>query len=356
MRGEEGAFWRCAPGRPGEVARDPPRVTGEPARPDALLRHRRWPAVGVRRVTNVGKVMNVSSGPRAPTREECIERARRLAPALAERAERTEARRGLTDETIADLVGSGLIRALLPRHHGGFELDFDLILSVCLELGRACAATAWVGSFYMVHAWVVGLFPRAAQAEVWARDPDTLIATRISFHGSNAVRVSDGLLLSGRWPQTSGVDHAEWIALCSTEALAHGDEYLFCLVPRRDLRIDDTWYASGLRGSGSHTVVTEGVFVPSHRTIRLRDLLDGTCPGGAAPGAGPLYRLPACGGYMSSLAGPVLGAAWGALDACAEASKGVRGGPGSLGPAHQVSIAEAAAELDCATLLLRRGF
>jgi 3-hydroxy-9,10-secoandrosta-1,3,5(10)-triene-9,17-dione monooxygenase len=295
--------------------------------------------------------------PPAPTRDDCVDRARRLAPRLAERAERTEAARRLLDETVADLVESGLVRTLLPRRYGGAELDFDLVLGVCLELGRACASTAWVGSFFINHAWVVGLFPRAAQDEVWAADPDALVATRVSFGGSTARRVSGGVLLSGVWPQTSGVDHAGWMALCAERALpAGGAETLFCLVPRGDVRIQDTWFASGLRGSGSHTVLAEGVFVPDHRTIQLRDFLDGTCPGGQAPGAGPLYRLPASGGYMPILAGPIVGAALGALSACAEASKRVRGGPGSLGPAHQVTLATAAADIDGAALLLHRHF
>jgi 3-hydroxy-9,10-secoandrosta-1,3,5(10)-triene-9,17-dione monooxygenase len=300
--------------------------------------------------------MNARTEPGALTREECVEKARRLAPRFAARSELTEAQRRLTDETVADLVESGLVRTLLPRRYGGAELDFDVVLSVCLELGRACAATAWVGSFFMNHAWVVGLFPRLAQDEVWAKNPDALVATRISFHGNRAVRVSDGFLLSGSWPQTSGVDHTEWMALCTGEVVAGGVEHRFCLVPKKDVRIEDTWFASGLRGSGSKTVVAERVFVPSHRTIRLRDFLDGTCPGGEEPGAGPLYRLPASGGYMPILAGPILGAAAGALGACVEASRRVQGGPGSLGPAQQVSFADAAAELDSVTLSMRRHF
>jgi len=288
------------------------------------------------------------------TGDACVEKARALAPRLAERAGRTEALRRLPDETVADLVESGLVRALMPRRHGGAELGFDVVLRVCLELGRACAATAWVGSFFMNHPWIVGLFPRVAQDEVWAADPDALIATRVSLHGSQAVRVEGGVLLTGSWAQTSGVDHAAWMALCANETLASGVETLFCLVPRRDVTLRDTWFAAGLRGSGSHTVQADRVFVPGHRTIRFQDFLDGTCPGGRAPGAGPLYRLPASGGYMPILAGPILGAARGALEACAEAGKRVRGGPGSLGPAHQVALAEAAAEIDSATLLLER--
>jgi 3-hydroxy-9,10-secoandrosta-1,3,5(10)-triene-9,17-dione monooxygenase len=303
-----------------------------------------------------GQTVTACAGPRALTRAECLERARSLAPRFAERAERTEAERRLTDETVADLVESGLVRTLLPRRYGGAELDFDVVFSVCLELGRACAATAWVGSFFMNHAWVVGLFPRIAQEEVWATNRDALVATRFSLRGSELVPTSEGFLLTGTWPQTSGVDHVQWMALCANVTRAGREETFFCLAPKADLRIVDTWRASGLRGSGSHTVVAERAFVPSHRVIALKDFMDGTCPGGRAPGAGPLYRLPASGGYMPILAGPIVGAARGAVDACAEASKRVRGGPGSLGSPQKVTLAEAAAEIDSVTSLLHWHF
>jgi 3-hydroxy-9,10-secoandrosta-1,3,5(10)-triene-9,17-dione monooxygenase len=213
--------------------------------------------------------MDSTARTRALTRDECIEKARHLAPRFAERSERTEAQRRLTEETVEDLVESGLVRTLLPERYGGSELDFDVVFSVCLELGPACAATAWVGSFFMNHAWVVGLFPRAAQDEVWKRNPDALIATRVSFQGNHIARVSDGYFLSGRWSQTSGVEHTEWMALCANDASSEAVETLFCLVPNRELRIEDTWFATGLRGSCSQTVIAEngssGEFVGQFR-------------------------------------------------------------------------------------------
>ena len=299
---------------------------------------------------------NFKSKPAVLTREDCVEKARLLAPRFAERCQRTEAERRVTDETVADFVESGLVRALLPKQFGGSELDFETVLDVCLELGGACASSAWIGSFFMNHAWVVGLFSGAAQEEVWGKNPDALIATRISFHGGTVARTNDGFLLSGRWAQTSGVDHTEWIALCANEPVGDGVETVVCLVPKTDLSIEDTWFASGLRGSGSKTVVADKVFVPAYRTILFKEFMDGTCPGGKLPGAGPLYRLPASGGYMPILAGPILGAAKGALRGCVEASLRVRGGPGSLGPTQRASVAEAAGDLDAATLLLRHHF
>jgi alkylation response protein AidB-like acyl-CoA dehydrogenase len=291
--------------------------------------------------------------PEVLTSKDCTQRARVLAPKFAERAQRTESQRRLMEETVSDFVESGLVRALLPRQFGGSELDFEVVLNVCLEIGRACGSSAWVGSFFMNHAWVVGLFPHAAQDEVWGKNPNALIATRVSFFGGNALRTNEGFLLSGRWSQTSGVDYTEWFALCANEKVGDSVQSVVCLIPRADISIEDTWYSSGLKGSGSKTVVAENVFVPNYRTILFRDFMDGTCPGGKLAEAGPLYRLPGSGGYVPILAGPILGASYGALEGCVDAGLKVRGGPGSLGPAQRATVAEAAASLDAATLLLR---
>jgi len=39
------------------------------------------------------------------------------------------------------------------------------------------------------------------------------------------------------------------------------------LLPRPDYQILDTWFASGMRGSGSKDIVIKDAFVPAHRTV-----------------------------------------------------------------------------------------
>ena len=56
------------------------------------------------------------------TREELQERARKLAPAIAERADECEKLRRLPDETIADFKRTGLLRALVLPLYGGYGL------------------------------------------------------------------------------------------------------------------------------------------------------------------------------------------------------------------------------------------
>ena len=70
----------------------------------------------------------------------------------------------------------------------------------------------------------------------------------------------------------------------------------------------DTWHTMGMRGTGSHDIVAEDVFVPEHRMARPRPLTD---PGQAF--RGPLYRTtiwPA----VAALAPPALGIAQSAIE------------------------------------------
>ena len=92
------------------------------------------------------------------------------------------------------------------------------------------------------------------------------------------------------------------------------------LLPRADYRIDDNWRVSGLCGTGSKDIVVEGAFVPEHRTHRFVDAFALNSPGQAV-NRGPLYRLPFGCVFSSAIAVPAIGAARGALELFAGASR-----------------------------------
>ena len=64
----------------------------------------------------------------AINREDLIERARQLVPALRERGEATEANRRIPDETHQALLDAGLYRMFQPKRYGGFEMDYALMV------------------------------------------------------------------------------------------------------------------------------------------------------------------------------------------------------------------------------------
>ncbi len=76
------------------------------------------------------------------SRDEAMQRARELVPALRERAARGEDARAMLPETETDLHGAGLFRIVQPKRWGGMELDFTALVDIPAELGRGCASTA----------------------------------------------------------------------------------------------------------------------------------------------------------------------------------------------------------------------
>jgi alkylation response protein AidB-like acyl-CoA dehydrogenase len=63
------------------------------------------------------------------------------------------------------------------------------------------------------------------------------------------------------------------------------------LIPRSDFVIEDDWFTSGLRGTGSKSLRIDEAFVPEHRSILQAELEAGASPGRAVNPA-PLYKLP----------------------------------------------------------------
>ncbi|HZS01038.1 MAG TPA: acyl-CoA dehydrogenase family protein [Chloroflexota bacterium] len=288
-----------------------------------------------------------------PSVEELAARAEALLPRLRERAARAEELRRVPDETIAEFREAGFFRLFQPARYGGYELDYGPVqLALGSVLGRACGSSAWVQSVVACHAWLLGMFPLAAQDAVWGEDPETLLSTAISMQTGIARPVAGGYEVTGHWEFSSGVDAVQWVMVfVPVEAAAGPPPMRCCVLPRADWQIVDNWYATGLRGTGSKDVVIEGAFVPEERAVGLDLLGSGRGPGGALPDAAYIYRLPLFPVFPYNLVGPALGIARGAVE---EYVAQTMARPDRLNLAtRHLRIAESAAEVDAAEALLR---
>jgi len=285
------------------------------------------------------------------TREEMIQRATALVPRLRERAERTEQLRRLPDETIADLVDSGLLRIGNPDRFGGLGLDVDTAFEVTLELGRGCGSTAWCYSVLNTHNWMLGHWPEQGQEECFADSPDTLASSGFDPGRARVEVVPGGYRLSGRWSFSSGCDASRWVMV---GGLTPGGHHLF-LVPMAEVTIVDTWFVSGLRGTGSKDLVIDDVFVPSYRAVEMRRMRDGQTDGWALHGR-PSYRAPMASVNLA-LEAPIVGMARGAVEAFSDqlrSRKRPDGTPLTHSVASQLRLAESSAEADTARCLMRQ--
>ena len=292
--------------------------------------------------------------------EPLLQRARDLQPLLRERALETEGLRRVPDENVQAILDSRLNLIGVPMRFGGLDVDFSLMHDIAFELGRACGATAWCYSLWAVHNWWVGHYSPEAQEEIYADGPDVLICSGgYSLH-SSAEPVEGGYLLSGQWQFSSGCDHSSWAILHTPTA----DGSLGTLVPASDFAIQhDTWFVSGMQGTGSKDVVVCDAFVPAHRAV--------TAPAGMRV---PLYeegwspreyhRQRRYGAHFGALivwdlVAPAIGIAQGAIDEFSLRLRGSSGRPraavrvlGGTGMTHDWAISRRIVEaVECPVFL-----
>lgn len=289
-----------------------------------------------------------------------IERARQMLPALRERASRAEQLRRLPDETDREFRAAGFYRLFQPTLFGGLELDYGIHTELAAEVARACPSSGWALSITASHAWIFGMFPPQAQKEFWGADPQATIAT--SFFGDKVTvtREGTGFRIKGRWKFSSNVDHchaALLMALLPPSGGSGRPSVYFLFVPRKDYRIEDTWHAAGLMGTGSNDIVVEDALVPEPYAVDLALCTRGKAPGGAFH-ANPLYRLPLYAVFPYTLVGAAVGAAQGALDHVSETLQGRNAVLSQIRLREQqpiqMRVAEAEAEINAARALLRQ--
>ena len=287
-----------------------------------------------------------------------IARARALIPHLRDRAARTEELRRLPPETERDLHDTGLFRIVQPKRVGGSEFDYVALVDCADTLGQADASVAWNFANLASHHWMLGMFDKRAQDLVW-KDPDVLIASSFIFPAGRARKVDGGYVLRGSWPFSSGVDSSEWNMLASvvsSDDEADGIEYRIFLLNKSDYKINDTWNATGLRGTGSNDVEVNDAFVANPMTVAVSDLAGGPTPGSTVnPNA--LYALPVFSLFPYVLSGVALGNAQACLDDYVEvarhrASTYNRAKLADL-QSTQIKIAEASAKIDAARVIMR---
>lgn len=206
-----------------------------------------------------------------------ISAAKALRALIIETRKDTEAQRCLPDAVVKGLRQSRLCRLALPSEIGGLEADPVVALQVYEELASVEASVAWIVWNNSLPCFFGRFLSTAVRSEIFGQ-VDGMYASSTRATGRAAVK-DDGYLVSGRWSLVSGCLHADWICvMCTVEKdgelqmIQPGmPETRFLFVPKGSYQIIDTWHVGGLRGTGSHDVAIDGVFVPMERTCAPTD-------------------------------------------------------------------------------------
>ena len=280
-------------------------------------------------------------------------RLRDVLPRIRKRREEIEAARQLPRDLAEELRRTGLFDLSVPRALGGREAEPIELLRAIEMVATADGSAGWLAMVGVANNATAGYMPEAGAREVYA-DP-TVPSAGIAAPAGAATRVAGGVKVSGRWPFASGIAHCDWVfAGClvmengKPRMTEHGPEIVHACVPVRDVQIHDTWYVSGLRGTGSQDFSVAEVFVPQQRVFNLFDA------SGYRPE--PLYQMPAVHLFVLQVVAVSLGIARSALDEVTELAGSkvptLFQQPLADRPMAQVELARAEAALGAARALV----
>ncbi len=210
---------------------------------------------------------------------------------------------------------AGIFGMVMPRAWGGPELDLLTQFRVIETLAMADGSVGWCAMIGCDSGYITAFLDQDVARGMY---PDIRVATGAAATPTGkARRIPGGYRVEGRFPFVSGCHHCEWLWLgcvvnendVPRENQAGVPETRQCLVRLSQCEILDTWYTTGLRGTGSNDVLLRDTFVPEEHTFSFQDPA-------LIKRAGPLYSFP----YLFIAKGPAaaLGIARHAVDALIE--------------------------------------
>jgi alkylation response protein AidB-like acyl-CoA dehydrogenase len=238
-----------------------------------------------------------------------------LGPKVRAAGDEMEQMRRVPPHLAQAMKDTGVFGMVLPRSWGAPELDPLTQIRVIEALAMAEGSAGWCAMIGCDSGYITAFLDENVAHEMY---PDIWVATAATVTATGqATPVRGGYRVSGRFPFASGCQHCEWVwAGCNVvengtaRVNAAGiPETRTCFVRLADCEVLDTWHTTGLRGTGSHDLAIQDVFVPAEQTFSFQDP-------NLVKRPGPLYAFPLM--FIAKGAAPALGIARHAIDAVIE--------------------------------------
>jgi alkylation response protein AidB-like acyl-CoA dehydrogenase len=202
--------------------------------------------------------------------EPFIAKARELRPLFASEAPGGDKLRAPTPAAEKALMDNNLLTMLLPQRWGGAGLSMTGFAKVQMELAKGDPSISWVSQIINGTTWVASLSSDATQYALYGQGPK-LVCGAYNPPG-RARKVEGGYIVNGAWPYTSGSRQSYWAqsgVMIDSEGGPVVPGINMCYIPFSQLEMEDTWFMTGMQGTGSDTSVARDVFVPDHLMVTM---------------------------------------------------------------------------------------
>jgi len=246
-----------------------------------------------------------------------IERARALAPLVAEAADEIERIRQLPEPVFTALSDAGMFHMMVPKSIGGGEVHPAIYGQALEQLAQADASTAWsIGQNSGCSMSAAYLEPAVAR-ECFSPPHGILAWGPFAPTSGRGVVVDGGYRVTGKWGFASGSRHARWLGCHvllfeadGTTPRKHPDgrQVMRTMIfPKSSAEIIDNWQVIGLRGTGSDSYAVKDLFVPQQYSFARDSVAE-------LRETGTLYKFTSGMMYAISFSFVSLGMARGSLD------------------------------------------
>ncbi len=251
-----------------------------------------------------------------------VERVAKLSDVIRQGGDEAQQLRRCPTWAIDALVDEGLFRFAIPRELGGEDASVGETIEVLEAIAAIDASVGWnvmLGS--EINAMAAGGMAKELAKEVYLDNPRVIMCGGggPGTRPSKAVEQPDGSYrVWGQATFISGCHNATWFFIVAPVfendaiKIVNGAPIVKLWMLERDQwEIVDTWDVSGLRGSGSHDVFTDGGLVPARFAgvdlVTVPPLYDN-----------PVFRIPVPLRLAYNKAAIAIGVARGALDSFVE--------------------------------------
>lgn len=207
--------------------------------------------------------------------------ARDLGQQFGERAARYDLMGEFVSDNYRDLREHRLFSAGIPVELGGGGASYEELCNVVRELGRHCGSTALAFAMH-THPVATNVFKHLRGDETATKTLQKIAGNELAIAGTGAndwlessgeaKRVEGGYRVTAHKRFVSGASGAQVLVTSASYKGSEGSEILHFGVPfkSKGVRLVETWNALGMRGTGSHDVMLEDVFIPEASIVARR--------------------------------------------------------------------------------------